>query len=445
MVCGSTILFISVSAGHSALAHAGKIRSPYIISFAYFGVLLAMAYELGTDVLRARELARKLLTSQAELRESEERMSLAARAASIAPWVWDLEANDIWMTEAGRALRGFGGSEPITYERVLESVHPDDRDGLRIAVDEALSMGGEFEREYRVLKPGGEIQWIVARGAIERDETGTAVRLRGVSLDITHRKTAERELLQQREELAHLSRVTMMGELSGSLAHEINQPLTAILSNAQAAQRLLAQESPDIDEVREILADIVDQDRRAGEVIQRLRVLLKKGTVQQQPLDVSEVVQDVLKIVRSDLVNRGVTMRTDLDPVLPIVNGDRVQLQQVLLNLVVNGSDAMAGLAADERRLTVTTGRGEEGGVHVTVADRGFGIEEEGLERIFEPFFSTKAHGMGLGLAVCRTIVSNHGGRIWATNNAQGTADTAIGAATGATIHVLLPTAAGHA
>jgi PAS domain S-box-containing protein len=437
MVCGSTILFISVVAIHSALIHAGKIRSPYVVSFAYLGVLLAMGYELGADVLRARDLAGLLQASQAELRESEERLSLATRAASIAPWVWDLAANDIWMTEEGRALRGFERSEPITYERLFDSVHPDDRDGLSAAIDETLKEGRDFEREYRVLKAGGEIRWIAARGAIERDATGTVVRLRGVSLDITQRKSAEREMLQQREELAHLSRVTMMGELSGSLAHELNQPLTAILSNAQAAQRLLAREEPDVDEVREILADIVDQDRRAGDVIQRLRVLLKKGTVRQQPLDVSEIVQDVLKIVRSDLVNRGVIVKTGLDMALPPVNGDRVQLQQVLLNLVVNGSDAMAGLAAEERRLTVKAAPADGGGVEVTVADRGCGIGEEGLERIFEPFFSTKPDGMGLGLAVCRTIVSSHGGRIWATDNAPGQA--------GATVHIHLPAAPEHA
>jgi two-component system, LuxR family, sensor kinase FixL len=436
MVCGGMILFISVTATHVALIHAGLIRSPYIVSFSYLGILLAMAYELGSDVLSARDLARRLQASEVELRESEERMSLAAKAASIAHWVWDVAADDIWMTEAGRALRGFGRSEPITFARVLDSVHPDDRDGLRRAVEEALGGGSDLFHEYRLVQLDGQERWNSVRGAIERDVAGTPVRLRGVSIDITPRKLAEQELLQQREELAHLSRVTMMGELSGSLAHELNQPLTAILSNAQAAQRLLARESPDVEEVREILKDIVDQDRRAGDVIQRLRVLLKKGTVRQQPLDVSEILQDVLKIVRSDLVNRGVVVRTELGPDLPTVKGDRVQFQQVLLNLVMNGSDAMSELAADERRLEVRTERNEDGGVHVSVADQGCGIPEDGLARVFEPFFSTKPLGLGLGLTVCRTIIDSFGGRIWATNNADSRA--------GATFHVLLPPVPGR-
>ena len=203
------------------------------------------------------------------------------------------------------------------------------------------------------------------------DPHGKPARMLGASIDITDRKQAELEIAQQRSELAHLSRVTMLGELSGSLAHELNQPLTAILSNAQAAQRFLSHDRADLNEVRDILTDIVAEDKRAGEVIRRLRLLLKKGEVQHQPLSVNEVIQEVLKLVRSDLVNQGFTARAELDPDLPAAHGDRVQLQQVLINLVMNACDAMAGSPAGSRKLIIRTALAEGAGICVSVADRG--------------------------------------------------------------------------
>ena len=200
------------------------------------------------------------------------------------------------------------------------------------------------------------------------------------------------------------------------MAHELNQPLTAILSNAQAAQRFLAGDQADLAEVRDILADIVAEDKRAGEIIRRLRLLLKKGEVQHQPLNVNEVVLEVLKLVRSDLVNQNVTAQTELAPDLPVVHGDRVQLQQVLLNLVMNACEAMAGAEKSARQLTIRTDRSEDGSVRVSVADRGPGIAPEKLEQIFESFYTTKPQGMGLGLTVCRTIITAHNGKLWATS-----------------------------
>ena len=209
----------------------------------------------------------------------------------------------------------------------------------------------------------------------------------------------------------------------------MNQPLTAILSNAQAAQRFLAHDNADLNEVRDILADIVAEDKRAGEVIRRLRLLLKKGEVQHQPFDLNEAVREVLKLVRSDLVNQGVAVHTELAPALPAVNADRVQLQQVLLNLVMNACDAMAGGLAGDRKLIIRTGLAGDEGIRVSVADRGAGLAPENLEKAFEPFFTTKVQGMGLGLSVCRTIINAHGGKLWAANNPE----------RGATFHFTLP------
>jgi two-component system, LuxR family, sensor kinase FixL len=250
-------------------------------------------------------------------------------------------------------------------------------------------------------------------------------------VDISERKLAELEAARQRNELVHLSRVTTLGEFSSSLAHELSLPLAAILSNAQAAQRFLAHGGTDLAEVREILNDIVSEDKRAGEVIRRLRLLLKKGEVRQHSLGINEVVQDVLKLMRGDLVNQNVTVDIELAQNLPTVTGDPVQLQQVLLNLVVNACDAMTDCDTPERRLLVRTGM-ENGSsaVRVSVTDRGDSIPEEKMEQIFEPFFTTKAKGMGLGLSVCRTIIVAHQGKLWATNNAD----------CGATFHFSLPT-----
>jgi PAS domain S-box-containing protein len=248
--------------------------------------------------------------------------------------------------------------------------------------------------------------------------------------DISARKRQERESQVQRDELAHLSRVALLSELSGSLAHELNQPLTAILSNAQAATRFLAHSPPNLEEVRESLVNIVESDKRAGEVIRRLRAMLRKDPPEFQRLDLNEVVQDVLRIIRSDLLNRNVETRLELAEVLPLVHGDRVQLQQVLLNLIMNGTDAMADVPAG-RVLTVRSLVTPAGGVEVQVADIGRGIPEGDLERIFSPFVTSKREGMGLGLAVCTTIAEAHSGRLWASNNAGA----------GATLHLELPVA----
>jgi len=433
---GSTLLYSAVGLVHPTLINEGKLRSPYFLTFAFLGILAAMSFELARDVLRARALAGQLKSSEADARESEQRLRLAVGAASIVIWVWDVERDDFWLSPETRALRGYRDSERINCARFLQSVHPDDRERVREALEASLAGEREYEIEYRFVSPGGE-RWVSSKGVVERDAAGNAVRMRGASVDITARKAADAELLLQRNELAHLSRVTILGELSGSLAHELNQPLTAILSNAQAAQRHLAGPAPDLGEVQEILKDIVAEDKRAGEVIRRLRLLLRKGEVIHQPLDLSGAVEDVLKITRSDLVHQDVAVTIDAAAGLPAVIGDRVQLQQVLLNLVVNGSEAMAGATAPgERRLTIRVGRDEAGGVRVSVADCGPGIPAERLANVFEPFFTTKPHGLGLGLAVCRTIIEAHGGRIWAENNPD---------APGATFHFSIPVAAERA
>jgi C4-dicarboxylate-specific signal transduction histidine kinase len=273
--------------------------------------------------------------------------------------------------------------------------------------------------EYRLRRRDGEYRNLLDCGVPRFGPEGEFLGYIGSCVDITERNRAELEAQQQRNELAHLSRVSMLAELSGSLAHELNQPLTAILCNSQAAQRILRQDKFDIQEVRAILKDIADDDERAGEVIRRLRLLLKKGVVHQQPLDVNGIVHDVLQIVRNDLMNRGVGIRAELVPELPAIHADRVQLQQVLLNLIMNGCDAMANIVAADRKLSVRTEQTDDS-VRIIVTDNGCGIPAGQMEQVFEPFFTTKEQGLGLGLTVCRSIVAAHNGRLWATNDATG-------------------------
>jgi PAS domain S-box-containing protein len=412
IVGGPLAFFILFSSGQAGLVAAGVLRMPLVVSFPFLAVLLAMSYELSRDVLRAAQLGR-------ELRESEERMSMAAEAAGFGVWMWSIARNQVWGSERWLGLFGFAPDATVTFENVIQRIHPDDREGVERAVRGALENQGDYAGEYRVVLPDATQRWVTARGRVYPDAKGKPARMLGATIDITARKQAELEVQQQRGELAHLSRVTMLGELSGSLAHELNQPLTAILSNAQAAQRFLAHDNADLNEVRDILADIVAEDKRAGEIIRRLRLLLKKGEVQHQPFDLNEVVLEVLKLIRSDLVNQGVAVHAELAPALPAVNADRVQFQQVLLNLMMNACDAMAGGLAADRKLIIRTGLAGGEGIRVSVADRGVGLPPDMLEKVFEPFFTTKAHGLGLGLSVCRTIITAHGGKLWAANNPE--------------------------
>ncbi|HME39584.1 MAG TPA: ATP-binding protein [Steroidobacteraceae bacterium] len=240
---------------------------------------------------------------------------------------------------------------------------------------------------------------------------------------------AELEIARQRTQLTQLSRLGTLGELSGSIAHEISQPLSASLSNAHAAQLLLAQPEPDLEEVREILRDIVADDQRAVEVIRRLRQLFKRGEVQLQPLSVNETVEEMLKLLRTGLIERGVTVHAELASNLPVLQGDQVELQQVLINLVSNACDAMADMPGEARVVTIRTGLDGNDFVLISICDAGPGIAEEKLEKVFEPFFTSKVNGLGLGLSVCRTIINAHGGKLWAERNSG----------RGATFHLRLP------
>jgi C4-dicarboxylate-specific signal transduction histidine kinase len=249
-----------------------------------------------------------------------------------------------------------------------------------------------------------------------RDES-VGVEFVGAIMDVSAAKRAEQELRQAQAELAHVSRVTALGELTASIAHEVSQPIAGVVSNAEAASRWLAAEPPNLDKVREVLGQIVNDGMRAGDVIHRIRALIKKAPPRMARVDVNEAVRDIATLARSELLGHGVSLQTQLATGLPLIEGDRIQLQQVILNLTLNAVEAMSSVDEGAREMRISTAREASNGVLVTVRDSGPGLDPQSVDRLFEAFYTTKPDGLGMGLAICRSIIEAHGGRLWATAN----------------------------
>jgi two-component system, LuxR family, sensor kinase FixL len=470
------------------------------------------------------------------LRESEERMSLAAEAANLAIWEWDLGTNEVWTTGTQHDLLGRPVSEKDTLESFIARLHIDDRDQVRRALEDAIKSGEDFASEFRVVLPDGRVRWITARGRCVNTPDGKNKRFRGVSMDvtaqkdvddlfrlatesslsgvvlvneqghiilvnsqieklfgyrreelvgkpvdilvperfasqhpahrakfvaapttramgagrelfarrkdgsefpveiglnpiqspdgivvlttivdITARKLAEAAAVQHREELGHLSRVAAMGELAASIAHELNQPLAGIVSNAAAGQRFIDRGDVDLADLRELLADINADGRRAGDVIRGIQSMVKKGAPSRQRVDLNDLVMSVLHMINPNAVLNSCELETSLEPDLPAVEADPVQLQQVLLNLIINAFDAMRDTPISRRKVVISTERNGDA-TRISVRDFGTGLPKDRLDKVFDHFFSTKQKGMGMGLTIVRSIIEAHGGKIVAEN-----------------------------
>jgi signal transduction histidine kinase len=409
IVGGSIVFFFLVSRGHAALVDKGSVQTPYFVGFAFLSVLIAMGHELSDEVFRAAKLSR-------DLHESERRMDLAAHAAKLGFWTWNLAKDEIWANATARELFEVPMDERVNMARFVATLHPDDREGVEKAIQAALGGGLEYEKEYRAVLASGSVRWIAARGRVELGPQGRPVLMRGVLLDITAQKNSDTELQQLRGQLAHAGRVSMMGQLASALAHELNQPLGAILRNAEAAELFMQDAEPNLDEVRAIIADIRKDDQRAGDVIDRLRALLKRRDIETRALSVSALLEEVRALTRADAAARGVKLAIQCAPDLPEIRGDRVHLQQVLINLIINGMDALGESRRADARVIVSARRARPGFVEVAVMDNGHGIPTDRLANVFDPFFTTKPHGMGMGLPISRTIIQTHGGNITAEN-----------------------------
>ena len=419
-VGGGAVFFILFSTLQSVLVFWGLVQIPIMASISIVGLVAVMGYELSSEMIRAAQLARKLQESEAGLHEIEERMRLAVEGVDFGIWIRDLARNEIWATDKWRVLFGFPETERLEFDHILQRLHPEDRDAVRLVLEKATEGDGSDEAEFRVVLPSGEVRWIGSRARVEFDGAGKPILVRGVSHDITGRKDAEQETQNLRREIAHVGRISMMGQLASALAHEINQPLGAILRNAEAAEVFLQNASPDLDEIRAILADIRNDDQRAGNVIDRMRGLLKRQDLDKRPVDVGDLVSEVTALVRSDAAARKVKLDEKVPEDLPLVRGDRVHLQQVLLNLILNGMDSLNGMDKKSRRVSVTAHLNGAQTVEIAVSDTGCGIPADKLAHIFDPFFTTKANGMGMGLPISRKIIEAHNGRLWAENRNEG-------------------------
>ena len=358
----------------------------------------------------------ELLNKDEALRESEERMRLAADAVNLGIWEWDVATNEIWVTNARRTLMGWPASGKVTFEDFISRVHPEDRGQIRQTISDAIRDAKDHDSEYRLVLPDGIVRWMSTRGRVHFDGQGKPARILGISIDITARKQAELDAQRDRAELSHLSRVALMGEMSASIAHELNQPLAGILSNAAAGQRFIDRGDVDLGEVRELLGDIISDGRRASDVVRGIRGMVKKEQIARRLVDLNEVVMDAVRMASPDALLHSCQLETSLDANLPAVHSDPIQLQQVLLNLVINAFDAMRDTPISNRTVAIATQLNQDGTVRINVRDNGPGISEEMRDRLFDPFFSTKTEGLGMGLAIVRSIIESHGGTIKAEN-----------------------------
>jgi two-component system, LuxR family, sensor kinase FixL len=387
-----------------------RFRTPYLISLAPLGVLLAMSIALSSDLLRTAALAR-------ELRESRERMSLAATAAHLGFWEWDVVRDEIWATGDARTQLELDESKGVSFQGFLESLHPDDREPVRRTFLHALSAGDEYEIEYRVLAENEGSRRIAGRGRVELDARNTPLRVRGVAVDVTDRRNAEHALREAYAELDRVSRLTAMGEFAAALAHEILQPLTAIVLDAKSCLRALPETTPRSQDIRAGLQSVIEAGQRAAQVIHRNRELFRHQTVRSTPVDINAVIEEARTLAARRLADSVVTTTVALDEHLPAISGDRVELQQVLLNLIANAIDATESRPA--KRIWIRSSE-DAGGVRVEVGDNGIGLGSVDMQRMFSLSYTTKPNGTGVGLSVSRAIVDAHGGRIWAESNPEG-------------------------
>jgi C4-dicarboxylate-specific signal transduction histidine kinase len=301
----------------------------------------------------------------------------------------------------------------------MARVHPDDAMRVRQVFDRATRDGENIDFEHRLLMPDGRTKTIhVVAHAMA--ENGHGRQFVGAMMDVTEARRAEERLQQAQANLAHVARVTTLGQLTASIGHEVNQPLAAIVTNGEAALRFLRRDPPDLDEVRAALTGMIGEGKRASEIVKRIRSMVQKTTPQTAPLDVNALLVEGASLVRREIGANRVVLQLELAPGLPLVSGDAVQLQQVVINLMINAIQAMAGQAmagtdGPTRRLTVRSERGEAGTVTVAIQDSGPGFAEDKAAHLFDAFYTTKTDGMGMGLSICRTIMDAHNGRIWAT------------------------------
>jgi len=415
---------------HRLLMPDGSVKHVHVV-----GHLLETGQSGKADLVGAITDITERKRAEAALRQTEAYLEEAQRLTHTGSWAWNVarRENVHWSQEHYRLFGLDPKSDSSSFETAVQRIHPEDRAAFNQEVERATREGSDFEVDFRTVLPDGSTKYVHSVGHPVFSASGELVEFVGTGMDVTERRQAEKErerLRQIQADLAHINRATTMGELTASLAHEINQPIAAAMTDARTCLRWLAREQPDLGEARESAARMVKAITRASDIVTRLRQLFKKGAPQTNLLDVSEVIQEMVVLLRSEASRDSVSILTELSADLPRVMADRVQLQQVLMNLMLNGIEAMQDTKSGSQ-LTIRSLLAEGGQLLISVSDTGVGLPREQADQIFNAFFSTKVQGTGMGLSISRSIVESHGGRLWATSNSG----------RGATFHFTLPAA----
>jgi predicted ATPase/signal transduction histidine kinase len=406
--------------------------TPGVFTSARLAVLKLLASQAAISLENA-VLYSDLQHAEAGLRRSESYLTEAQRLSHTGSFGWRPSSGEVyWSEETFRIFELDRAATPAAALTMRQRIHPEDVATWRQVVERAANAGQDYAHQYRLRMPDGRVKHLHVVAHATRTEKGD-VDFVGAVMDVTAIRLAEWGLHKARTELAHVMRVRSLGELTASIAHEVNQPLGAVVTNAEACLRWLDREIPNLKAVHASVEMILRDGNRAAEIIRRVRALAVKTDIQMVPLNLNEVVREAMALVQHELLSSGVSLRTELSTALPVILADKVQLQQVILNLAINGIEAMQALTDRARELIIRSEQNETQQVQVSVTDRGVGFSEENAQRLFDAFFTTKSSGMGMGLSICRSIIEGHGGRIWAVSNG----------AQGATVQFTLPVNAG--
>jgi len=350
------------------------------------------------------------------LRQSEAYLAQAQRLSLTGTFGWRVATGEnTWSRETFRIF-GYDEASSPNVGMVIARTHPEDRAAVQKAIDRASIDQNDYDHAYRLMMPDGSVKYVHAVARANEDASG-GIEFVGAVTDVTATKQAEEKLHEAQAELAHVTRVTMLGELTASIAHEVNQPLAAVIANAEACLRWLDRETPDLAAARRSAEWVISDGNRASEVIRRVRALANKTDIERTSLDLNGIVRDVVTLIQRELTSNRVSLRIELAPLLPVILGDAVQLQQVIINLIMNGIEAMQLVTDQAREIVIRSGQDGAHRILLSVTDRGVGILAENADRIFNAFFTTKPSGLGMGLSICRSIVEAHGGRLSASRN----------------------------
>ena len=410
---------------------AQAVDLPFLLSFALLALLTAWvsakrkrmeeALQHAHDELEAKvqERTADLQRVNAELRRSEAYLVEGQRLTHTGSWAWNVAAREYiyWSQEHCRMF----GFDPVqdtpSYQRAMERMLADDLSGFEETLATAIREKKDFALDFRIVLPDGSIRYLHSLGHPVVDHSGAVVQFIGTTMDLTERKHAEETLQRAQAELAYATRVMTLGEMTASIAHEVNQPLAAIVTNSEACVRLLAGAAPHLHESRQAVQQIIQDAQRASAVIGRIRAMAKKTPPHRDSSDINEVIREVISLARGEIHSNGVELHLHLSDGLPPILADRVQLQQVMLNLIINGVEAISGVEDGPRALCIRSDRNKPDGVLVVVRDTGIGLAAESLAHLFDAFYTTKPEGLGMGLAISRSIIEAHGGQLWATPN----------------------------